>query len=169
MRELLLILLISSKVFAQSTDAVFLFTVTDSNKLEMADLKASASAITGSEMVTDKMLTVSFNSALAMYVLHVPERLAGNIIMIQLQRQNGNTVETMNIYYKSSKQGDLTSGCHSCVCNDVIFDPGKYVFDMPMQAASWSLIPDAAKQLDGQTLQLKDISLLQNWHEQKMK
>ncbi|MBC8045697.1 MAG: hypothetical protein H7Y00_02790 [Fimbriimonadaceae bacterium] len=171
MRQLVFFLLFSSQLFAQNSDALFLFSIIDTNGIDISSMNTtvSAAAIVGKEMQTDKLLTVNYHAGLNLYGLHVPEKLAGNIIVIQVQKQVGNAVEVMNIYYKSSKENDLTTGCHACMCTQIIYKPGKYIFDMPTQAVSWTLIPDSTKELNGKQITLKDITMLQNWREQQMK
>lgn len=171
MRQLVILLLISTKLLSQNSNATLLFSVSDTNGLDISTMnpKLSASAIVGKEMQTDKMLTVDYKADLGMYQLSVPEKLAGNIIVIQIQRSVGNEIEQMHLYYKSSKENDLTTGCHLCACKDIVYRPGKYIFDMPTQPVSWDLIPDLVKEINGKQITLKDITMLQNWREQWMR
>ncbi|MFN0276528.1 MAG: hypothetical protein ACKVPJ_12325 [Chitinophagales bacterium] len=171
MKQFIILLLFSANVFAQSSDAVLYFSIIDTNGLDQNALlsKVVASPILNQSLASEVEHPINFHADENLFSLQIPYKYAGNIIQIQLQKQAGNSIEVMNLYYKSAKENDPTTGCHSCLCVNIIFAPGNFIFDMPMQAASWPLLPDVEKDLSGGKIILKDISILQNWREQKMK
>jgi hypothetical protein len=171
MKQFIFLVFSVSQTLAQTTDAVLFFSVSDTNGVDITSIitVTSVSAVVGNVMITDAMLKADYKTDAGMYVVVIPEKLTGNIIVIQVEKTTSNSSEIMRLYYKSAKMGDVVSGCHACLCTNILFQSGSYVFDMPMQAPSWKLIPDTVKQNGGLTIALKDISMLQNWREQKMK
>ncbi|MBC8173602.1 MAG: hypothetical protein H7X71_06830 [Chitinophagales bacterium] len=171
MRLLVLFCLIAAKISAQNNDAIFLFSLTDTNGVDIysQDYGLAGAVIYSNNTMSDTKLPVSYDPVLQMYVMQIPEEFAGNIIQIVITHAIGNAVEIMNIFYKTAKENDFSTGCYACMCTEVKYQPGNYVFDMPMQKESWELIPDVTKEIRGDTIILNDITMLQNWREQKMK
>lgn len=164
-------ILLALQTFSQNNEAHFIFSLIDSNKTDINSsiIKVSAFPILNKELLKNAPLKIRYESIQNKFMLDIPETYSGNIIQIQLVRQTGTFLETMNIYYKSSKENDFSTGCHACVCNEILYEAGNYVVDMPMQAASWALIPNIVIENNGSSITLKDISILQNWREQKLK
>lgn len=171
MKLVFALLLFSCTISAQNTGAVLVFSVTDTNNFDQNHLlsEISASPVINSSLNKEISFDIKFHEDDNYFSLFIPQAYTGNIIQIQIQKQVGNMVELMNLYYKSAKKDDPTNGCNACLCSNIIFAPGNFIFDMPMQAASWPLLPDAEKMIGGEKIVLKDISMLQNWREQKIK
>lgn len=168
MRILIILLFQSCFVLAQNA-GVFVFSMQDENGKQIMPNGNYLFSFTRIDRSEDTVYHPKFIAAENIYMFEMPKGEMQAQYKMQIQHDEGNSSELMNITMKLTSQNSYSTGCYNCICTNIPFRPGSYILDMPTQDDSWKLLPDVTKIVNGKSVSLKDISIMQNWNVQVSK
>lgn len=113
-------------------------------------------------------LPVRYVTSDTAFILVIPANAYNKLMHLQLAYTAGTYTGIMNVYFKAGAS-NANGTCNTCAITDMEYRPGNFMLDLPLQKESWDFLETFNCNVDGKTIALKNISMLQNWSEPNLK